>query len=112
MANLFVGVCQVSLVFRHARSLKDKRRELNRIEQKLRNEGYSVTECDFADNPKRSVVGFSTVGTEHGGVDRALEEAMRVFIGDFDLVHTDKDIFDYTTMKEDLGFPIEGYEDL
>ncbi len=112
MAHLLIGVGQVSLIFRHSRSLKDKRRDLNRIEQKLRNEGFSVTECAYADNPKRSIVGFATAGRDHGMVDRLLEEAMRVFIGDFEVVQSQRDVFDYTTMKEDQGFPIESFDDI
>lgn len=104
MSHLWIGVGKVSLHFRHARSLKDKRNWLKSIEQKLRNAGFSVTECGFQDNEKRGIVGFSYASDEAPNVDQAMDKAIRFFEGDFEIIQADRDVFDYSEMKDEEEF--------
>jgi uncharacterized protein len=101
MIQLLVGVGNVDVHFRHARSLKDKRQSLKSIEQRLRNLGFSVVESGPPDNPKRGSVGFSYVGRTHAHVDQKLEEAFRLFIGDGEVLRTERDIFDYSELESE-----------
>lgn len=96
MVNLVVGVCHVSLLLRYARSLKDKRRVVASLTQKLRNQGFSVTECAYADNPKQASLGFAYVASSASAVRQALDDAERLFIGDFEVLSRNDDIFDYS----------------
>lgn len=100
MSKLLVGICQVSLHFRFSQGLKDKRKFLNRVEQKLRNLGCSVTECGFQDNPKRGLVGFAIASGSGGYIDKTLNEAMKCFEGEVEILSADRDVVDYTTMAD------------
>jgi len=101
MYPLFVGVSQVTIYLRHAQSLKDRRSVVSSIIQKLRKEGFSVTDCGDGNDPKRGRVGFSYAGHDYEHVKKQLDDAKTLFFGDYYVVSDDQDIFDYTTMKED-----------
>jgi len=96
MIELVVGVGQVSLLLRHAQSLKDKRQVLRGIIQKLKNEGFSVTECAYADVAKRASVGFAYIGTQPERVKAVLDRGLRFFDGHGEIVGSHTEIFDYT----------------
>jgi len=98
MYNLIVGVCHVHLHFRHARSLKDKRHFLSGVKTKLRNLGFSVTDCGYRDDVKQGSLGFSYVGATHSDVEKALDDGMRLFVGEFEVLRSDKDVFDYSEL--------------
>ena len=101
MFRLMVGVGHVSLLFRHARSLKDKRQILKSITQKLRNQGFSVTESGFSDEPKRGSLGFSYVANNPTSTGKAMDDAMKLFVGDFEVLETKRDVFDYSGEGEE-----------
>lgn len=100
MFRLVVGVGHVSLHFRQARSLKDKRQVLKSIAQKLRNEGFSVVEDGDPDEMKRGSLGFAFVGTHTGGVNKRLDEAQKYFLGPFEIIETKRETFDYSGEDE------------
>jgi len=100
MSHLYVGIGQVVLRFRHARSLKDKRQWIKSTEQKLRNAGFSVTEAGYADNPKQGVLGFSYVGDSHARVEKVLNDAFQLIGLEGEILDSGKDIFDYSEMRE------------
>jgi uncharacterized protein len=95
MADFVVGVGKVTLHIRHAQSLKDKRRVVQSLVQKLRNEGFSVTETTYADDPKRGSLGYAFAGSGAAFVRRKLEEADRFLIGDFTVLEHHRDVLDY-----------------
>ena len=104
---LIVGVAHVELYFRHARSLKDKRQVLKSIKQKLKNQGFSVSECGHVDNHKQGNLGFAFAGHQHTQVKKAILDAMELFIGEMEVLRVEKDIFDYSYEKEEqngVGF--------
>lgn len=96
MVNLVVGVAQFSLLLRHARSLKDKRQVVQSLVTKLRNQGFSVTECAYSDLPKQASIGFAYAARDAGLAERALDEASRLFIGNFEVLHVNRQVFDFT----------------
>jgi len=95
MTEFVVGVGCVTLHIRHAQSLKDKRRVLQSLVQKLRNEGFSVTESGHADDPKRGSIGYAFAASSPAFVRQRLEEVDRMLLGDFMVVEHRKDVVDY-----------------
>ena len=111
--ELVVGVGYVSLLFRHAQSLKDKRQVLRSLSQKLKNSGFSVTECGYADDIKRGELGFTFAGHGIRYVQEQLDSAMFLFAGDYHVVTSKKDVFRYDELVKDDEFIAftEGTED-
>jgi uncharacterized protein YlxP (DUF503 family) len=101
MYELKIGVGQVSLRLRYAQSLKDKRKVMQSLVQKLRNLGFSVTETGYADSPKQGSLGFAFAGHSAGQVDHALDEMQRLLVGDFEVLDVNKEIVDYSELGED-----------
>ncbi len=95
MTEFLVGVGRVTLHLRHAQSLKDKRRIVQSLVQKLRNEGFSVTETAYADEPKRGSIGYAYAGRDPAMVKQKMLETDRLFLGDFMVVENQRDILDY-----------------
>jgi uncharacterized protein YlxP (DUF503 family) len=62
---MIVGSLRVRLLLREARSLKDKRRVVQSIKERLRN-GFnvSVAEVEAQDNRQMAVLGVAMVGSE------------------------------------------------
>lgn len=96
MEQLFIGVGQVSLFLRQSRSLKDKRSVVKSLIQKLKNEGFSVTECAHSEQTKRASLGFTFAGNSHDFVKTKMDETSRILIGDFEILRNQHDIFDYS----------------
>lgn len=99
--RLIIGVGQITLLIRHAQSLKDKRQVLKSAQSKLRNEGWSVVECGFQEDPRKAVIGFSYAGKDVRHVEELLDEAFRLFQIGAEAVDTQRDVFDYSETKED-----------
>lgn len=95
MTEFVVGVGRITLHLRHAQSLKDKRRVLQSLVQKMRNEGFSVTESGHADEPKRGSIGYSFAGSSSGFVRKKLDDVDRFLVGEFMVVEHQKDVVDY-----------------
>lgn len=85
-APLFVAWAELELHFPGARSLKDKRRDLRSLEDRLRHRlPVLVVEADFADLHQRAGLAISALATgEHqarGVVTKALELVHHYFPG-------------------------------
>lgn len=79
---MIVGVLTVELAIFDARSLKDKRRVLAGLKQKLRNRfNVSVAEVEYLDAPKRSRLAVSIVSREsrvvHSQLDKVVDLVRR-----------------------------------
>ncbi len=80
---MIVGVLTVELAIFEAQSLKDKRRVIQSVKQKLRN-GFnvSVAEVGYGDSPKRCRLGIVTVSNEskhvHSLLDKIVDMMRRV----------------------------------
>lgn len=94
--SFFVGVGQVSLLMRYARTLKEKRKVVQSLIQRLRNQGFSVSENGYSDVPQRGSLGFTYSARSVADANAALDGAERLFEGDFEVVQFDRDVFDYS----------------
>ena len=102
--ELVVGVGYASFLFRHAQSLKDKRQVLKSLSQKLRNLGFSVTECGHADEIKRGELGFVYAGHDVRHVDEQMSSAMNLFVGDYHVVSSRKNVLRYDELVQEDEF--------
>ena len=80
---MIVGVLTVELAIFEARSLKDKRRIVQGLKQKLRNRfNVSVAEVGYVDMPKRCRLGVSLISREsrivHSQLDKIVDFVRRV----------------------------------
>ncbi len=72
---MIVGVLTVDLAIFDAQSLKDKRRVLSGLKQRMQNRfNVSVAEVDFADMPKRSRLGVAMISTESRALHSQLDK--------------------------------------
>lgn len=100
MAHLKVALGEVKIFLRHSQSLKDKRRVLQGLIQKLRNAGFSVTEADFQDNPKRASIAFVFAAKDTSAAQMALREVDKALMGDFEILDRRREILDYPENTE------------
>ena len=79
---MIVGVLTVELTVPDARSLKDKRRVVLGIKQKLRNKfNVSVAETRFQDQHRRCQLGVAVVSNEARMVDAQLDQVINTIRG-------------------------------
>lgn len=75
---MLVGVLRLSFHIPHARSLKDKRRVVQKIRDRIRNRfDVSVAEVAAQDQWQRAVFGVSVVSGESSVCDSVLEQVAR-----------------------------------
>lgn len=101
--SLFVGSGYVALYIRGARTLKDRRSVIQGIIQKLKNEGFSVVEIDFGEDPKRVAVAFTLVGKSNAFVEEKFDWALTLFQGPYYIVSKKKEVFQWEVNEEE-GF--------
>jgi uncharacterized protein YlxP (DUF503 family) len=75
--TLFVGRCVVDLHIDNSRSLKDKRRVIASLKEKLKNQ-YNVAVCEYGDLAlwQRSQLGLVTCGNSRQHVDSSLNAVL------------------------------------
>jgi uncharacterized protein len=74
---MIVGTCRIELFLPNNGSLKDKRRSLNSVKEKLKNKfNVSVAEIDGHDLWQRTVLGMALVGNEKRHVNEVLDKAI------------------------------------
>jgi hypothetical protein len=74
---MIVGTLKVRLALRDCHSLKEKRRVLNSLKERLANTfNVSVAETDYQDVWQSAELGMATVGNETPFVDGALQKVM------------------------------------
>ncbi len=72
---MVIGVLTLDLYVRHSQSLKQKRRVVKSLKDRLRARyNVSVSEVDFHDDKKRARIGVAAIGVDAGYVQGALEE--------------------------------------
>jgi uncharacterized protein YlxP (DUF503 family) len=72
-----VGLLTLELHFPHARCLKDKRRELQGIKDRLRRHNAAVAELDHQDVWQRTRLGIVTLNAEASVVEAVLDGILR-----------------------------------
>ncbi len=77
-----VGTLEVKLMIRQSRSLKDKRRVLRSLKDKVRNRhNVSVAEVGALDSHQQAIVGFAMAGNDGRYIDGALAKIVDLIRG-------------------------------
>lgn len=71
-----VGLLTIELRIPGTRSLKDKRRVLASVKDRLRKLNISLAETDYHDKQQRTQLSIIAVATHRDGVDRSLSAAL------------------------------------
>jgi hypothetical protein len=74
---MVVGLLTLELHFPHARSLKDKRRELQGLKDRLRRTNAAIAELDHQDVWQRTRLGIVTLNSDASVVEAVLDGALR-----------------------------------
>ena len=75
---MFVGVLRLTFHVPHARSLKDKRRVVQRLRDRVRSRfDVSIAEVDAQDLHQRAVFGVAVVSSDAAVCDAVLEKVAR-----------------------------------
>ena len=62
--------------------------------QKLKNRGFTVTECGFRDDARTVVLGFAYVGDEQGEIDVVFDKILPLFYNEYEIVDKKREIID------------------
>ena len=77
---MIIGVLSIRLVMRQSRSVKDKRRIIKNLADRIRNKfNVSVAETGMQDNRQSGMIGISMVGANRRSVNRALTNVISQF---------------------------------
>ncbi len=88
---MIVGSLRVRLLVRESRNLKDKRRVINSIKDRIRSAfNASVAEIDAQDHRQMAVLGIAMVGIESRQLASALDRIVEVVRG-----HPIAELLDY-----------------
>jgi uncharacterized protein YlxP (DUF503 family) len=80
---MIVGVCTVELFLSDSRSLKDKRRVLLRLKDRLHRQfNLSVAEVDGQDLWQKAVLGLACVSNEGRHANQVLDQALNLIRND------------------------------
>lgn len=79
---MIVGILTLDLAVFEARSLKDKRRVIQGVKQRVRNRfNVSVAEVGYTETPKRCRLGIATVSNESRHVHEQLDKIVDLVRG-------------------------------
>jgi uncharacterized protein YlxP (DUF503 family) len=99
---MFVGVLRLTFHIPHARSLKDKRRVVLKLRDRVRARfDVSIAEVEAQDLLQRAVFGVSVVSSDASVCDSVLEQVARAAESAGDAVLTDR-ATEILTIGEDL----------
>ncbi len=85
-----IGACQIDIFINESFSLKDKRRVVNSLKERLRNRfNISVIEVSTNAQWKKSSLGISCVGNDEQSVQSLLQQVVQFVEGDDRLEITD-----------------------
>ena len=80
-----IGLLTLEVVIPHARSLKDKRRVIRSLRDRLKKFNVSIAECEHQDLWQRSALGVVAIASDHAILERTLQtvtdEAERILEG-------------------------------
>ncbi|BFU94493.1 MAG: conserved protein of unknown function [Nitrospira sp.] len=80
---MIVGVCTIELFLSDSRSLKDKRRVLLRLKDRLHGQfNLSVAEVDGQDLWQKAVLGIACVSNDGRHVNQVLDQALNLIQSD------------------------------
>lgn len=77
---MVIGSLSIKIAIRSSRSLKDKRRIIKSVKDRIRNKfNVSISETEAQDNHKYSVIGVAMVGTDRQYVNSVLSSLVNFF---------------------------------
>ena len=65
----------------HASNLKEKRKTLRSVRDRLRNKNFSVIEADYQDLWQRASLEFAIAAVSHSSAEERREELRRMLLG-------------------------------
>lgn len=75
---MIVGLCTVELYIASSHSLKDKRRVIKSLTERIKNKfNVSIAEVDRQDNWQHAVLGMASVSNERSHLDQTLNNITR-----------------------------------
>jgi len=90
---MIIGICKIALFIPGSQSLKDRRRVVKSLKQKLRNEfNLSVAEVEDENLWQRATLGLAVVASDGQFADQVLAKAV-----DLVLRQADVELIDYQT---------------
>ena len=99
---MFVGVLRLTFHIPHSRSLKDKRRVVQKLRDRVRARfDVSIAEVDAQDLHQRAVFGVSVVSSDAAVCDSVLEQVARAAETQEEAVLTDR-ATEVITVGEDM----------
>ncbi len=93
---MIVGTLSIKVAMRSSRSLKDKRRIIKSLKDRIRNKfNVSVSETGSQDNLRSSEISVAMVGTDRQYVNSALSSLINFFrfFPQIELIDYDLDLF-------------------
>ena len=76
---MVVGILSIKVVMRQSRSLKDKRRIIKSLKDRIRNKfNASVAEIGMLDNRQSSMIGVSIIGSDRRYINGALSSVINL----------------------------------
>ncbi len=95
--RVYTGTLIADLVLQEARTLKDRRKPLRALAQRLRNHDFSVAQVGPADLIRRVFLAISVVSGQETQVTKMLDEAERIlFSTEFEVGDLRRDIHSET----------------
>jgi len=96
---MVIGLLKIELYIESSRSLKDKRRIIKSLIQKLKSKylNLSVSEIEFLNNWKQSIIAIVTVSNEITYVNSVLEKVLDYILEgyNYQVVKSDIEILNY-----------------
>ena len=96
---MVIGLLKIELYIESSRSLKDKRRIIKSLIQKLKSKysNLSVSEIEFLNNWKKSIIAIVTVSNEITYINSVLDKVLNYIIEgyNYQVVKSDIEILNY-----------------
>lgn len=87
----------VDLVLGHARSIKERRKPLQALQQRLRNHDYAIAQVGPADLMQRVFLAVTAVSGSEGQLAERLDAAERMlFASDFEIADVQREVSSYS----------------
>ena len=95
--RVFTGTLIADLLLPAARSIKDRRKPLQSLIQRLRNRRFAVAQVGPADLTQRAFVAVSAVSGSMGQLEERLAEAERLlFAEEFEVADLQREVTSYS----------------
>lgn len=95
--RVYTGTLIADLVLSHARSMKERRKPLHALVQRLRNHDFATAQVGPADLTQRVFLAVSAVSASEGRLVERLAEAERMlFASDFEVADLQRELSAYS----------------